>query len=205
MIAIIDYGLGNLRSIANMLKKIGIEAVVSSDPAVIERADKLVLPGVGAFDAGMKNLTERGLIPVLTSRVREQRTPLLGVCLGMQLFCRRSEEGQEAGLGWLDAEVIRFRFDNNPANLKIPHMGWDTVSVRQPHSLFHGLEADNRFYFVHSYHVVCQARNNVLTETLYGFDFTSAVVSDNIIGVQFHPEKSHKFGMRLLQNFAERT
>ena len=205
MIVVVDYGLGNLGSIANVLKKIGAHAVVSSDPAVVEKADKLILPGVGAFDAGMKNLETRGLIPLLNYRVLEQKTPILGVCLGMQLLCKRSEEGQLPGLGWLDAEVIRFKFDGNIANLKIPHMGWNTLAVRQPHPLFADLEAENRFYFVHSYHVVCADMGNVLAQTNYGFDFASAVVKDNIMGVQFHPEKSHKFGMRLYKNFAERV
>jgi len=205
MIVVVDYGLGNLGSIANMLKKIGAHAVVSSDPAVVEKADKLILPGVGAFDAGMKNLETRGLIPLLNYRVLEQKTPILGVCLGMQLLCKRSEEGQLPGLGWLDAEVIRFKFDGNIANLKIPHMGWNTLAVRQPHPLFADLEAENRFYFVHSYHVVCADMGNVLAQTNYGFDFASAVVKDNIMGVQFHPEKSHKFGMRLYKNFTERV
>ena len=205
MIVVVDYGLGNLGSIANMLKKIGAHAVVSSDPAVVEKADKLILPGVGAFDAGMKNLETRGLIPLLNYRVLEQKTPILGVRLGMQLLCKRSEEGQLPGLGWLDAEVIRFKFDGNIANLKIPHMGWNTLAVRQPHPLFADLEAENRFYFVHSYHVVCADMGNVLAQTNYGFDFASAVVKDNIMGVQFHPEKSHKFGMRLYKNFAERV
>jgi len=205
MIVVVDYGLGNLGSIANMLKKIGAHAVVSSDPAVVEKADKLILPGVGAFDAGMKNLETRGLIPLLNYRVLEQKTPILGVCLGMQLLCKRSEEGQLPGLGWLGAEVIRFNFDGNIANLKIPHMGWNTLAVRQPHPLFADLEAENRFYFVHSYHVVCADMGNVLAQTNYGFDFASAVVKDNIMGVQFHPEKSHKFGMRLYKNFAERV
>ena len=205
MIVVVDYGLGNLGSIANMLKKIGAHAVVSSDPAVVEKADKLILPGIGAFDAGMKNLETRGLIPLLNYRVLEQKTPILGVCLGMQLLCKRSEEGQLPGLGWLDAEVIRFKFDGNIANLKIPHMGWNTLTVRQPYPLFADLEAENRFYFVHSYHVVCADRGNVLAQTNYGFDFASAVVKDNIMGVQFHPEKSHKFGMRLYKNFTERV
>jgi glutamine amidotransferase len=205
MIVIVDYGMGNLGSIANMLKKIGVPAVISSDPAVVEKADKLILPGVGAFDAGMKNLETRGLIPLLNFRVLEQKTPILGVCLGMQLLCKRSEEGQLPGLGWLDAEVVRFKFDSNTTNLKIPHMGWNTLAVRQPHPLFADLEAENRFYFVHSYHVVCADQSNVLAQTNYGFDFASAVVKDNIMGVQFHPEKSHKFGMRLYKNFAERV
>jgi glutamine amidotransferase len=205
MIVIIDYGLGNLGSVANMLKKIGAPAVVSSDRSVIEKAEKLILPGVGAFDAGMKNLEALGLIPLLNFRVLEQKTPILGVCLGMQLLCRQSEEGQLPGLGWLDAEVVRFKFDNITDDLKIPHMGWNTITVCQPHTLFADLEAENRFYFVHSYHANCADRRDILAQTNYGYDFTSAVVKDNIMGVQFHPEKSHKFGMRLYKNFAERV
>ena len=205
MIVIIDYGMGNLGSIANMLKKVGVPAVISSDPAVVEKADRLILPGVGAFDAGIKNLATRDLIPLLNFRVLEQKTPILGVCLGMQLLCKRSEEGQLPGLGWLDAEAVRFKFGSNTANLKIPHMGWNSLAVCQPHSLFANLEAENRFYFVHSYHVVCADQSNVLAQTNYGFDFASAVVKDNILGVQFHPEKSHKFGMHLYKNFAEQA
>lgn len=205
MIAIVDYGMGNLGSIANMLKKIGAPAVISSDPGVIVHADKLILPGVGAFDNGMKNLNERSLIPVLNEQVLESKKPVLGLCLGMQLLTRRSEEGILPGLGWLDAETVRFKFDGANASLKIPHMGWNMLQVCQPHPLFADLELENRFYFVHSYRVVCADRHNVLAETRYGFDFASAVVKDNIMGVQFHPEKSHRFGMCLLKNFAERV
>lgn len=203
MIVIIDYGLGNLGSMANMLKKIGAAAVVSSDPMDIKKADKLILPGVGSFDAGMENLESRGLISVLNKRVLEDKVPILGVCLGMQLLGKRSEEGQLPGLGWLDAETIRFHFQDINANLKIPHMGWNQLIDNHTHPLFAGLEEVNRFYFVHSYHVVCANLDNVLARTSYGVDFTSAIVKDNIMGVQFHPEKSHKFGMRLLNNFAE--
>jgi len=203
MIVIIDYGMGNLGSMANMLKKIGVPVVVSSILSVIGSASKLILPGVGAFDSGMKNLESRGLVQVLNKRVLEDKVPILGVCLGLQLFCRNSEEGQLAGLGWLDAETIRFKYQVAEANLKIPHMGWNQLRVCQAHPLFSGLEDVNRFYFVHSYHVVCTNQDNVLAATSYGFDFTSAVVKDNIMGVQFHPEKSHNFGMRLLKNFVE--
>jgi len=203
MIVIIDYGLGNLGSVANMLKKIGVQAVVSSDPVVIASADKLILPGVGSFDTGMKNLKERGLLSLLNDRVLNDKISILGVCLGMQLLGKRSEEGLLPGLNWLDAETIRFKFEDDKANLKIPHMGWNTLNVCQRHPLLAGLELDNRFYFVHSYHVACKNPPNILAQTTYGFDFTSAVLKENIMGVQFHPEKSHKFGMRLLKNFVE--
>lgn len=203
MITIIDYGLGNLGSMLNMFKKVGADAIISADPKVIAKADKLILLGVGSFDAGMERLKGKGLIPVLQKRVLEEKIPILGVCLGMQLFCKRSEEGQLFGLGWLDAETVRFNFEGENVNLKIPHMGWNQLTVRQSHPLFSGLEDNNRFYFVHSYHVVCAYSDNILATTSYGIDFTSAIIKDNIMGVQFHPEKSHKFGMHLLKNFAE--
>lgn len=204
-IVIIDYGLGNLGSMANMLKKIGAQTVVSSDLSVIGAAEKLILPGVGAFDEGMQNLQSSGLVQVLNKRVLEEKVPILGVCLGMQLLGMRSEEGQLPGLGWLDAESVRFNFQDANANLKVPHMGWNQLIICQAHPLFTDLDAANRFYFVHSYHVICANPDDVLASTSYGFDFTSAIVKDNIMGVQFHPEKSHKFGMHLLKNFVERV
>jgi glutamine amidotransferase len=203
-IVIVDYGMGNLGSISNMLKKVGAPAVISADPDTIARADKLILPGIGAFDNGIRNLKARGLLSVLTAHAVERRKPMLGVCLGMQLLTRRSEEGVLPGLGWLDAETVRFKFAPEHQTLKIPHMGWNTLTVRQPHQLFADMEDENRFYFVHSYHVACADQSNVLAQTTYGFDFASAVVRNNIMGVQFHPEKSHRFGMQLLKNFAER-
>ncbi len=204
MIVIIDYGMGNLGSIANMLKKVGAQAVISSDPAIIETAGKLILPGVGAFDNGMRNLAERGLIPVLNARVVQDKIPILGLCLGMQLFTRQSEEGQLPGLGWIEADTLRFKFDETQSNLKIPHMGWNTVQISQAHPIFEEMYADARFYFVHSYHVVCSDPSNTLTQSTYGYTFTSSVVKDNILGMQFHPEKSHRFGIKLFRNFVER-
>jgi len=202
MIAIIDYGLGNLGSMSNMMERIGVRAVISSESSTIARADKLILPGVGSFDAGMRNLTERNMIPLLEKRIFNEKIPLLGICLGMQLLSKRSAEGNMPGLGWLDAETIRFKFDDLALNLKIPHMGWNHLNICQRHPLLNDIEAENRFYFVHSYHVVCCDSANVLAQTDYGLSFTSAVVKENITGVQFHPEKSHRFGMQLLSNFA---
>lgn len=203
MIVIIDYGMGNLGSIQNMLKKIGAEAAISSDLEEIARASKLILPGVGAFDNGMRMLEERGLRKVLDRKVLVEGTPVLGICLGMQLFCTGSEEGSLPGLGWIDAETVRFHFGDAHTQLKIPHMGWNTVRVVKESPLFRDANGEQRFYFVHSYHVVCRDRRDVLTETSYGFDFTSAVQRGNIMGVQFHPEKSHRFGLNLLKNFVE--
>ena len=204
MIIMIDYGMGNLGSIANMLKKVRVEAKISSDPDVIETADKLILPGVGAFDTGLKNLTERGLIPVLNHKVLVEKVPILGLCIGMQLFTQNSEEGQLPGLGWIDAKTVKFRLDLKQTGLKIPHMGWKYIECQQESSLWTDwYGADTRFYFVHSYHVECANPQNVLATTTHGYPFPSMIIRDNIVGTQFHPEKSHKFGMRLMKNFAE--
>ena len=203
MIIIIDYGMGNLGSILNMMKKIGSDAKISSDISELEKADKLIFPGVGAFDAGMKNLESRGLTKILNKKVLSERTPVLGICLGMQLLTKCSEEGLLSGFGWIDAGVVRFDLGGWGTNMKIPHMGWNTISVCRESPLFKGLFGESRFYFVHSYHVLCNDESEILAKTSYGYDFTSVVGRGNIFGVQFHPEKSHKFGMRLLKNFSE--
>jgi glutamine amidotransferase len=205
MICIVDYGMGNLGSIANMLKKAGADALVSSDAAIIEEAEKLILPGVGAFDNGMKNLAERDLVSLLNAQVLQRKKPILGLCLGMQLFTKSSEEGRISGLGWIDAQTARFKFDGANSGLKVPHMGWNTLDVCQPHPLLASVDADARFYFVHSYFVLCGDNRNVMARTHYGFDFASVISQGNIMGAQFHPEKSHKFGMAFLKNFAERV
>jgi len=205
MIAIVDYGLGNLGSIVNMLKKIGAPAVRTSDSTVIAQASKLILPGVGAFDHGMERLETLGLIGVLTARVKENRTPILGLCLGMQLFSRGSEEGSRRGLGWIPADTRRFAFGNVESAPRVPHIGWNTVEPRNGTPLFHMMPEPPRFYFVHSYHLACADPGLAAGHTQYGYDFCSAIEADNIWGVQFHPEKSHKYGMQLFRNFAERA
>ncbi len=201
MIVIIDYGIGNLGAVSNMLRKIGAEVIVSSSITDIEDADKLILPGVGAFDNGMRRLKELGFDQVLSRKVLNEKTPILGICLGMQLFTKRSEEGDFPGLGWIDGETVRFRFEDDQRNLKVPHIGWNTVTMDKSSCMFDGIQEEPRFYFVHSYHVVCNNQKDVLTRTTYGYEFVSAIQTDNIIGVQFHPEKSHKFGLQLLKNF----
>jgi len=203
MIVIVDYGVGNLGSIINMLKKAGARTMASSDPTVLEQAEKLILPGVGAFDAGMNKLNERGLVPLLNHLALEKKVPFLGLCLGLQLMTKRSEEGQAPGLGWLDAEAVRFNFGTDQTHLKVPHMGWNTIEICRPSLLLSNLEPDSRFYFVHSYYVRSRDREAVLAETDYGGRFPSILGRGNIMGAQFHPEKSHKYGMRLLKNFAE--
>ena len=203
MIVIVDYGVGNLGSIINMLKKVGVKAVASSKPDVLQQAEKLILPGIGAFDAGMNKLNERGLVPLLNYLALEKKVPFLGLCLGLQLMTKKSAEGRAQGLGWLNAETVRFKFGAEQTHLKVPHMGWNTIDVCQPHPLFTDLESLSRFYFVHSYYVQSHDSEAVLAETDYGFRFHSILGKGNIMGAQFHPEKSHKYGMRLLKNFAE--
>jgi len=199
MIVIVDYGMGNLGSIQNMLRKVGADAIISKDVAIIENAERLILPGVGAFDSAMASLETSGVVPILKRKVLDDKTPLLGICLGMQLLTKRSAEGQTPGLGWVDAETLRFE----NGGIKVPHMGWNTVKIEREDPLFKDMYPEPRFYFVHSYYVKCAEDDNVLTTTSYGHDFCSSLVQVNIRGVQFHPEKSHKFGMRLMKNFAE--
>lgn len=202
MITIVDYNMGNLGSIRNMLKKIGVDCEVTADPSRIAAATQLILPGVGAFDAGMENLHRSGLVPLLNERVREAGVPILGICLGMQLMTKGSEEGFLPGLGWVDARTRRFQ-PRDPA-LKVPHMGWNRVAVARPSPLVDELPVEARFYFVHSYYISCANEDDVLLRTTHGEEFTSAFEHGNVSGVQFHPEKSHRFGMQLLRNFAGR-
>ncbi len=201
MIVIVNYGLGNSGSILNMLRKIGCqEAVISSDPRDVMSATGLILPGVGHFDQGMRNLSALGMIEPLKKRVVRDGVPILGICLGMQMLARHSEEGCEEGLGLVRGEVVRFRCRGEQA-LKIPHMGWNKVRFVDGTSLATGLEDEARFYFVHSYHMVCDRPEEILAVTEYGYEFVSAVSSGPICGVQFHPEKSHRFGMAFFRNF----
>ncbi len=202
MIVVVDYGVGNLGSIVNMLRRIGCEAIASNDPRDITAAKRLILPGVGAFDPAMARLSESGLVDSLLRRVVEEGAPLLGICLGMQLLTEGSEEGLLPGLGWLPARTVRFHFDDREPGLRVPHMGWNTAVIRGEDSLFASAAADARYYFAHSYHVRCHDEGHVLTTTQYGVQFHSAVRLDNIYGTQFHPEKSHTYGMDLLRAFA---
>jgi len=200
-IVIIDYGMGNLGSIYNMLKKLGIKAIVSSEKEMITAADKLILPGVGSFDSGMRNIESLNLRSLLIEQVMVQKKNILGICLGMQLFTRTSEEGTLPGLGFVEAETLKFKFLDN--KLKIPHMGWNTLDIKRASFLLEGMPKDPRFYFVHSYYVSCSKQEDILATTHHGNDFVSIFSRGNITGVQFHPEKSHQFGMQLLKNFAE--
>jgi len=201
MIVVVDYGMGNIGSILNMLRKAGAKAMLSRQPEDLLQANRLILPGVGAFDAGMHNLLKLGYMENLNYKVLQERTPILGICLGVQLFTRNSEEGQKSGLGWLDAHTVRFTFDDASEQYKIPHMGWNNVRICKPTPLFPNPEQSQRFYFVHSYYVQCNNSSDILTRTTYGIEFTSAVCRGNILGVQFHPEKSHRFGLEFFKSF----
>ncbi len=203
MITIVDYGMGNVGSIKNMLKKVGYSSIITSQISEIKNATKLILPGVGSFDNSVKQLSDLNLIETLTEKVLDEKIPVMGICLGMQLMTKNSEEGTLGGLGWINAKTIKFKFKQD-SSLKVPHMGWNIVKIEKESKIFQGMyDHENRFYFVHSYHVVCDNPEDVLTSTFYDYNFTSAFEKDNIIGVQFHPEKSHKFGMQILKNFAE--
>jgi glutamine amidotransferase len=203
MIAIVDYGIGNLKSIRNMLDKIGVRSVITSSPDEIRRAAKLIMPGIGAFDAGMSRLTASGLVPLLTERALGEKTPVLGICLGMQLMTRGSEEGALSGLAWVDAATKRFDRTADPT-LKVPHMGWNVARPAKASLLLRNCPDEPRFYFTHSYYVACCNRQDPLLTVRHGAtSFDAAFEHGNLMGVQFHPEKSHRFGMWLLANFAK--
>jgi glutamine amidotransferase len=207
MITIIDYQVGNLNSIKNMLKKIGYrDAVISDRREDIARADHLILPGVGAFHYGMERLKASDYFELLNHRVLEEKVPVLGICLGAQLLTEHSEEGDAEGLGWIKGRTVKFDPQQLDTQLKIPHMGWCDVTIKKDHPLTEGLEEmEPRFYFVHSYHILCDRQEDVLLTGRHGHEFVAGVAHDNILGVQFHPEKSHKFGMHLLKNFIQRV
>ena len=200
MIVIIDYGMGNLRSVIKAFERLHTDVKISSDLGQIKNAAKLVLPGVGHFQNGMSKLNELNLIETLNSQVMDQKVPILGICLGMQLFAKNSEEGDVKGLGWLDMNVIKFRIENKN-KWKVPHMGWNSVMSVKESKLFDNIEYNSNFYFVHSYHVVLNNPEGILATTIYEKNFVCAIESQNIYGVQFHPEKSHSDGLRLLSNF----
>jgi glutamine amidotransferase len=201
MITIVDYGMGNLGSMHNMFKRIGVRARVDSDPNAILESDKLVLPGVGAFDAAMQQINKlKGLREALDHKASTEKSPILGVCLGMQLLTSSSEEGKLPGLGWIPGRTLRFP---KLSGLKVPHMGWNVARPTLPCQLTNGLGSKPRYYFVHSFFVQVDEPADSLMSTHYGLTFDSAIGRENIFGVQFHPEKSHRFGMQILKNFAE--
>ena len=199
MITIVDYGMGNLGSIKNMFKRIGVPTVLAADPEAIEKADKLVLPGVGNFDQAMKRINSSDLREILDRKALMERIPILGICLGMQLLTQSSEEGTLLGLGWIKAATRRFP---KTLKLKVPHMGWNIVSPVRESPISKNLPDEIRFYFVHSFYVHVENEEDSILKAHYGINFDAAIQHGNIFGVQFHPEKSHKYGMQFLKNFA---
>jgi len=198
---IVDYGMGNLFSVRKVIERIGFSCKISASYDDIKNAGKIILPGVGHFGKAMSNLKAANLIDELNEAVLVKKTPVLGICLGMQLMASHSEEGDVNGLNWFDAQVVRFKIENKNM-FKVPHMGWNTITHENPNSNFlNSIKSDDEFYFVHSYHVVTEKPNDVLTKTPYECQFVSSIERDNIIGVQFHPEKSHKAGEQLIKNF----
>ncbi len=206
MISIVDYGVGNLGSVSNMLKHLGVENRIVKTPDEVLESEKLILPGVGSWDNGIAKLKHSRLLEALNRRVLKDKVPVLGICLGMQLLFDSSEEGELPGLGWIPGKIGKFRFSDDQLKsnkLRIPHMGWNVVSPEKKTPLTQFEFDENRFYFVHSYHVVVKNDDHIMMTSNYGYKFVCGVHNDNIWGVQFHPEKSHKFGMVLMKRFAE--
>jgi imidazole glycerol-phosphate synthase subunit HisH len=201
MITIINYGMGNLGSVQNMFKRIGIDSQIATNIEEVDKAQKILLPGVGAFDAAMQRVDDLGLRDILQRKANVEKIPFLGICLGMQLLSASSDEGQLRGLGLIEAQTKKFSFDSK--DIKIPHMGWNFVHKVNESPLTVGFASDFRFYFVHSFYVKCTHKANVVMQTEYGGRFDSIIQRDNVFGAQFHPEKSHRFGMKLFENFAK--
>ncbi len=200
MIVIVDYGMGNLGSVLKSLKRLNVRAKISTCGEDILKAEKLILPGVGHFFNGMKRLRELEYINIINTKVLEEKVPILGICLGMQLFAGYSHEGNVKGLGWLDAEVIRFDISEK-TKWKVPHMGWNSIICKKDNVLLNKIPHNELFYFVHSYHITCRNTEDVLTTTEYSYQFISSIQKENIYGTQFHPEKSHDQGLQILRNF----
>lgn len=205
MITIVDYGIGNLGSIENMLQKIGQQSTITSDPQILADAEKIILPGVGAFDTGMNHLRDSGLIEILNKKALIDRVPVLGICLGAQMMTQSSEEGVSKGLGWFNAHTLKFDFSEIPGKWPLPNIGWRDVIDAGKSNLLSGFEEIPRFYFVHTYYMKPDENSSsiVSMKTQYGYEYVCGLSKDNLHCVQFHPEKSHKFGMHLLRNFAE--
>ncbi len=200
-IVIIDYGMGNNKSIQNQLNRIGVNSIISNKSSDLKDADKLILPGVGHFDNGIDHLNKHHLIETLNKRVLIDNIPILGICLGMQLFAKDSEEGMSKGLGWIDAHVVRFSNSKLEKQFRIPHIGWNNLNIQRQSNLLEGIDEQSFFYFVHSYYLYSHDSKIILATTEYSEKFTSVVQKKNIFGTQFHPEKSHDAGIRILKNF----
>lgn len=201
-IVVVNTGVGNVRAIPNMLKRLQASVEISADPEAVHAAECLILPGVGSFDAAVRRLRESGLIAALTHKAMTERTPMLGICLGMQLMADSSEEGTEPGLGWIPGRLKRFRPEDGGAEpIRVPHMGWNLIHRIADEPLYAGMEKEARFYFDHSYYLKPEDDAYLCGSAEYGVTFAAGIKRDNLFGVQFHPEKSHRFGLRLLENF----
>lgn len=200
MIAIIDYDMGNLKSVKRKMDRIGVKSIITSDSEEIKKSDRIILPGVGHFAKAVLEIRNRGLWDLLSKQVLIEKKPVLGICLGMQLMAKHSEEGNAEGFGWIDAEVLRFKVSDT-IKFKVPHMGWNTLNQLKESPVLEKINLNSEFYFVHSYYLQCNDSDDILTETIYDNSFTSAFQKENIFGVQFHPEKSHDAGEMLLRNF----
>jgi glutamine amidotransferase len=203
MLTIIDYGLGNISAFKNVYERLNIPVKIAQYPKEVESATKLIIPGVGSFDYAMSQLNKSGMRDILDKRVLEDKIPVIGICVGMQILANSSEEGKEPGLGWINGRVRKFNPSLIPYKSQLPHMGWNTISPKDGENLFKGVENQSRFYFLHSYFVDCESDSNVICKTHYGISFASAVNKGNVYGIQFHPEKSHNNGIRLLNNFEQ--
>jgi imidazole glycerol-phosphate synthase subunit HisH len=200
MIVIVDYSMGNVKSIQNQINRMGFDSVISSSSEILEDATKIILPGVGNFVQGMKNLQNSGLSDILSDLILNRKKLILGICLGMQLMTNHSEEGSIKGLGWVDAETIKFNLATT-SKYKTPHMGWNTLVKKRASPILNNITEEDFFYFVHSYHVICNESPDIVATTRYGIEFVSVFQKSNIYGVQFHPEKSHSAGLQMLRNF----
>lgn len=203
MIGIIDYGLGNVVAFANVYKKLNIPAIIVKQVEDLKNASKVILPGVGSFDKAMQRLEKSGMRQLLDEIVLHRHVPVLGVCVGMQMFARSSEEGSLPGLGWINGEVKRFNHSSLRRSVCVPHMGWNNFKPLKTNGLLQGFDLNARFYFLHSYYFQCHRSEDVIAVTDYGGEFACVVNSGNVFGVQFHPEKSHQWGIRLLENFGK--
>lgn len=202
MIGIIDYGLGNVKAFANVYKKLNISNRIVRYPQDLDKVSKIILPGVGAFDHAMHKLQQSGMKQILTERVLDHKVPVLGICVGMQILARSSEEGNASGLGWVNAKVKRF-CPEPESDMQIPHMGWNDIRLMRENAILHDLEQDSRFYFLHSFYFEVDHNEDMIAATDYYGEFASVVNKGNVFGVQFHPEKSHQWGIKLLKNFVD--
>lgn len=200
-IVVVDYGMGNLHSVFNKFRKMGLDCCISASQEAIEKADTLILPGVGHYGRAMDKLRRLDLLSLLNDRVLGEHIPVIGICLGMQLFMEHSQEGDVAGLGWLKGTTVRFKLDEQQPGFKVPHIGWNSVEPVRQHPICEGLGEEDLFYFVHSFHVCLADPTDALHQTTYGYSFTSAVQRDNLFGFQYHPEKSQDAGMKIFRNF----